>query len=356
MSLDSEFKAELEKFLADQGKTLLDLTESLSDSSSTNASPPIEPKHDTVPETVVKHIVSAPSSHRRRLRLFSGRRPVPNGEADFDNWRRQTQLIVDADDLSESEKISRLTEALLPPASNVVWALGKGVSAKDSLEGLEKAFGTTSDGEELYLLFTECYQASEEFPSDYLLRLQDLLIRAQENDGINAGRMDKARVHQFSRGCLYNDALLHTLALGKRLPPPDFVSLLHEVRQEEQKEKEKEVKRKSGQKGKGCHEQVVPQETDRVAELHEMMVALQHQISSLMPSGSAAAQARPEATNQRSNGRQRGPRKPAYRLICYNCGKDGHRMDECNGETNAVLVQQKIAARNQPAGNAEGRQ
>ena len=133
--------------------------------------------------------------------------------------------------------------------------------------------------------------------------------------------MDKARVHQFSRGCLYNDALLHTLALGKRLPPPDFVSLLHEVRHEEQKEKEKKVKRKSGLKGKGSHEQVVLQEPDRVAELHEMMIALQQQVSSLMPSGSTAAQSRPEAPNQRSNGIPRGRMKPTYHLICYNCGK-----------------------------------
>ena len=136
------------------------------------------------------------------------------------------KTAVEDKDLLESEKYNRIVESLLPPASDIVWALGKDATATQVLDGLEKAYGSTIDGDELYLKFSECYQGEHEAASDYLLRLQGILSKAVEAGGIASDRSANIRVQQFIRGCLYNDPLLVALDLKRK---PTFLFTVYSL-------------------------------------------------------------------------------------------------------------------------------
>ena len=271
----SKFEEALKTLLAEHGKTLADL--SLASPTPAKSDPDV-PKD--VEETIIKHVISSSSTQRRRLRLFSGRTPVPSGELDFEGWRRPAKQLVDDKDLSESEKFNRIVESLLPPASDIAWALGKDATSSHVLDGLEKAYGSTIDGDELYLKFSECYQSEQETASDYLLRLQGLLSKAIEAGGVAPERADNVRVQQFARGCLYNDPLLVALDLKRRQTPPDFVTLLQEVRREEQTQADRAARRKGEPKGKkvATHEQSVNEPEDKMIELSKQVTLLQQQL------------------------------------------------------------------------------
>ncbi|XP_071494323.1 paraneoplastic antigen Ma1 homolog [Diadema antillarum] len=356
----AEFNDELEKFLASQGKTLEDLTKSLGIKPTTKEPPKdSSPAPTTVPESIVRHVVSSSSVNRRRLRIFSGKLPVPNGELDFDTWRRPAQQLVDDTDLSEPEKLSRIVEALLPPASKVVWALGAGATARECVEGLEKAYGTTADAEELYLQVCSCFQYDGETASEFLVRLQDRITKAEDRGAIDKSRTSKFRTSQFLRGCLYNDALLVALDLRGRDLPLSFVQLLHEVRTEEQKQMEKEERRKAAAKPakRAAHVQAQSVEREdkdsdsnpiaiKMKQLEDLVVTLQQQLQvkdKQDPQSSRAPPTRP-------------PRRRRFPLICYNCGELGHRIDQCTNETNPTRVQKKMAERFAGQGNDGGHQ
>ena len=64
---DTEFEDALENILKAHGKTVDDLQGGQSQPNTSDQSVP-----KAMEEAVVKHVVTAPSTHRRRLRLFSG--------------------------------------------------------------------------------------------------------------------------------------------------------------------------------------------------------------------------------------------------------------------------------------------
>lgn len=260
--------------------------------------------------------------------------------------------------ISASEKLSRVIESLLPPASNIVWALGKEVTAEECLEGLEKAYGITADGDELYLRFSECFQKPGEAASEYLVRLQELMTRVQDTGGVSPDRTNNVRIHQFTRDCLYNKPLLMKLDVKKCQTPPNFVTLLQEVRLEEQREREKKEWRVREQKVVTKRVAVVaeasPAPTDEVKQLQEAVALLQQQLAAVQVSGDHRHGDSAGSGQPRSRWPQPQPQhqvqKPRarYPLICYNCGQQGHRLTQCTNETNAPLVQQQMAARSKP--------
>ena len=265
--------------------------------------------------------------------------------------------------------MSRIVESLLPPASNIVWALGNKATAEECLEGLEQAYGVTADGDELYLRFSECFQKDGELASDYLLRLQESLTRVLDGGGIDSKRADNVRVQQFTRGCLYNDTLLLRLDLKKRPTPPGFVGLLREVRQEEQRELDK-VDRRNGDK-KGTLKKLATtsnamsasptDETERISQLEEVVAKLQLQLASSNSSPVAPTRPAEQSAHQYRRNPMNTPQPRRRPIICFNCGQTGHMMSVCTNTRNAELVQQQMAARCKPStpstsGNDGGRQ
>lgn len=310
---------------------------------------------------------SNPSRSYRRLRLFSGRSPVPAGELDFDNWQRLARQLLRDDSIPDGEKKSRLTEALVPPALNVIWAVPDGSSADTYLDCLSRAYGSTADGEELLTTFRCSYQREEEKSSEYLLRIYTLLTQVVEMGGLAAADSDKALCSQFQRGCLYNEALLNMLQLSaKKDSPPPMLVLLREVRAAETLLEEKSDRRKGPAKQKRATSFVQtasapkpvkespsaasqPQTGGEVEELRQAVDRLHRRLDGLFRSRQD-----PPARDQVPTAARRYVRRV---LFCYNCGEDGHRMDACTNERNPSLVQEKMVSRQsaqRSSGNGSG--
>ena len=244
-----DFLEALEGFLLEQGKTVDDLK-------SLGLTQSVEPKVDSVAEeraqgeapNVLKVIKGSDRSYRR-LRLFSGKSPVPSGELDFENWRRLAHQLLKDDSVPEREKRSRITESLVPPALNVVWAVADGSSAQEYLDCLARAYGLTADGDELLTSFRCTYQREDEKASEYLLRLHTLLTQVVEMGGVDHDDGDKVLCSQFQRGCIFNDSLLNMLQLqARKADPPNMLLLIREVRVAENQLEEKTEKRKGSVK------------------------------------------------------------------------------------------------------------
>ncbi len=266
-----DFSDALKEFLETQNKSLDDLKGSLG----------LVEGGESASEAVTdepKVVVDKTNSSRsyRRLRLFSGRTPTPTGELDFENWRRLARQLIKDKSVSDGEKRSRVTESLVPPALDVVWAVGEGASASDYLDCLSKAYGSTADGDELLTLFRCEYQKESEKASDYLLRLHTMLTRVIEKGGVDQNSSSKLLCNQFQRGCLYNDHLLHTLQLqNKKTNPPAVLELLREVRVAETQLEEKmgrKAAHRSPPKKVSVMEQTIPTPPTKVM-LHTPMAA-----------------------------------------------------------------------------------
>lgn len=354
-----DFSDALNDFLVAQGKTLEDLKGSLGLVPEPNSIPVVGAQGEAQP--VLKIIKGSDRSYRR-LRLFSGKSPVPSGELDFENWRRLARQLLKDDSVPEREKRSRITESLVPPALNVVWAVADGSSAQEHLDTLARAYGSTADGDELLTSFRCSYQKEEEKASDYLLRLYTLLTQVIEMEGIVHEDADKTLCSQFQRGCLFNDPLLNILQLQTRKnDPPNMLLLLREVRVAESQLDEKTEKRKGSvkatkrasamaQTATACApEKTSPSHRENageVEELRQVVERLHHRLDGLFKSQNTPR--RPAAN----------PRQFTRRAIfCYNCGEDGHRMDSCTNRKNPTLVQEKMTTRmneNRSSGNAGG--
>ena len=73
-------------------------------------------KHLALPGSVVEHVHQVKSevsnSYHRRLRPFSGKDPVPNGELSFEVWCEYAEQITQDASLKEPEKLARLVDIL----------------------------------------------------------------------------------------------------------------------------------------------------------------------------------------------------------------------------------------------------
>ncbi|XP_058863391.1 paraneoplastic antigen Ma1 homolog [Acipenser ruthenus] len=176
----------------------------------------------------------------RRLRTFSGSIPTPSGEESFDSWMDQARLMVQECDCSSREKRKRIGESLKGPALEIIQAVraaNPDASPMDYLEALEHTFGTPESGEDLYFAFRSLRQQPGEKLSDFLRRLERSLKKVVLKGGIVSSRIDLVRIEQLIRGATESELMLIQLRLRERKDnPPAFLTLLNEIREEEEQE------------------------------------------------------------------------------------------------------------------------
>ncbi|KAJ8046793.1 Paraneoplastic antigen Ma1 [Holothuria leucospilota] len=371
-----KFDRELEDFLAQHGKKREDIK---------------FPGSETATKTVVEHIHKiedrAKKHDYKRLRGFSGQSPVSNGELPFSTWYLHTEQMLSESFLSEEEKRLRLSECLSPPALTLyrraAEELGPLATGAKLLEQLGKAFGMACEGKDLYTLFRDTYQEREEAASAYLLHLDERLDQAIQFGGVDRQQVDKLRLSQFIRGCIFREGLVSNLQLRQRKSrPPTLVGLLREVRIEEAEETARLTRRENARAPKKAqvnHATIEkPQGKSDLNNLSKQLGDLTAQVAALQSAPSvkpadpspmvkkdeASSASLLEAIKQLQKavcdleqGKNRRPEANRSKgIICYQCGERGHMLRDCNNAPNAELVQQRLLERSQWTGNEGGRQ
>ncbi len=353
--------------------------------------PPIEgnlmhetPITFTIPQEVqrlvVEHVVKHDPEYQAhvpstpKLRLFSGQHPKPNGEVNFTTWQLYARQLLSDTSLTERHKRRHILDSLLPPALNV--ALGAGTNAPPEVYALEleKAYGSVTGGDELYIQFIETHQNRGENSSDYLRRLHFLMQEVVEKKGVVGKHADTLLLKQFIRGC-WDEVLITQLRLKDLLTDASqselsYSSLLFKLRSYEH---EKQLK----EKRMNLHLCTPP--TRARSQLHVTVdqgcisnsdevqdsMALTRRIKEL--EAEVAKAQKPASVNKqvydqlqasgakkkRGKGKpshpvpQNQPKSPSNGGFCYRCGEDSHYLQHCTNPVNAALVQQKLVQRHE---------
>ncbi|XP_062381732.1 paraneoplastic antigen Ma1-like [Sardina pilchardus] len=384
------FKAKLQAFLAHEGKTLADMQDLCNPVTPPSAPLDLNTQLVNAISALVDKCQTAPVENTayRKLRLFSGVKPTPPGEEEYDAWAEQTTHMLDEWKCPDSLKKQRIAECLKGPAADIVRCLrvrNPNAMANDYLRALETAFGTTENATDLMFKFRNTFQLEGEKLSAYVLRLDKLLHSVLRKGGVSLTDLDKTRIEQVARGALSHDLVALRIRLTYKLrSAPSFTELLCDVREEEAMILERPAAplvAASAMVGPVEYATVSavspwrepspvsvatekgPSIESLTKEVEELKTEVTRLLSFAVSSPSVAAQTPPQSFSQKSEGRSftraHGERqdKP-YRadVFCYRCGEDGHFQRECQNSENLKKVNQRLIKLKRPAGNSPGAQ
>jgi hypothetical protein len=310
--------------------------------------------------------VSSDGPSYRKLRLFSGLKPVTPGEEEYEVWMEQAAQMISEWQCTESAKKQRIVESLRGPAADIVRFLkvsSPSATANEYLAALETVYGTTESGPDLMARFRHTYQDSGEKLSAFLYRLDKLLHRALLKGGIEAAGINRARMEQLIKGALTNDMVALRIRMTHTLQdPPSFSQLMKEVREEEHWVAARENVKASVANVASPHVPVPPELHSLKKEVKELSTQVSQLLSvaTVTPASDRAPQKMPSQTKEAMN------RDSAYKpktskltlpgIFCYNCGEDGHKKWECKAPEDLRKVNQKLMKMHRLQGNFSGAQ
>ncbi|XP_073697124.1 paraneoplastic antigen Ma1 homolog [Garra rufa] len=302
----------------------------------------------------------------RKLRLFSGLKPVPPGEEEYEVWMEQAAQMISEWQCTETAKKQRIVESLRGPAADIVRFLkvsSPSATANEYLAALETAYGATESGPDLMARFRHTYQESGEKLSAFLYRLDKLLHRALLKGGINAAGINGARMEQLIKGALTNDMVALRIRMTHTLQsPPSFSQLMKEIREEEHWVAARENVKAS------VATVVSPQASvpSELQNLKKEVKELSTQVSQLLnvatvTCASDLAPQKPSSKNPGSVNRDNPPKAKSTQplvpgIFCYKCGEDGHKKWECKAPEDLRKVNQKLIKMHRLQGNWAGAQ
>lgn len=339
--------------------------------------PTIDVNPPSIQRVVVEHVVRSsegPShfSTPGRFRVFSGKCPRPNNEADYDTWRTSVEVLMKDPSVSDSHCTHRILDSLLPPASEMTKHLGPQAKPLAYLELLDSAYGAVEDGDELYARFMNTLQNDGEKPSAFLQRLHVALSTTMRRGGVSSHNFDQQLLKQFCRGCWENSLIIDLQLEQRKKNPPSFAELLLLLRTEEDKQATKMSRMKqhlgntkpaysTSKQRVMSHLQTAHATTEsdnctEVEMLRKQIADISSQIKSMTAESqkqklpkqkakSLASCAKADTNLMKKKGSQQSPSvklsskpRPWY---CFQCGEDGHVVSACDNEPNPSLVAAK---------------
>lgn len=367
-----EFQAKLLSFLQNEGKSIADVKGLLSppsldvNTALINAISSLVDKCNAAP---------ADTQSYRKLRMFSGLRPTPGGEEEYDAWAEQTTHMLEEWQCGDGVKKQRIVESLKGPASDIIRFLraqNPVATANDYMQALETAFGTTESSSDLLVKFRHTFQSEGEKLSTYLLRLDKLLHFVFRKGGLQLSDMNRLRTEQVVRGALPHDMIAMRIRMTHKLrEPPSFSELLKEVREEEDMLQSRNDA-KSAVMSKPVTSVTKPSPEVKIdlemEQLKSELSAIKAEMNNLKVSTVAAATVWPETKSPKyeppnKNEYKRNPsaQRPKTSLdvpgvFCYRCGEDGHYMRECGNAENLQRVNKRLIKLTRKLENYHGAQ
>lgn len=332
----------------------------------------------SVQRVVVEHVIKteSQSSYVSKIRTFSGRTPKPNGEVDYETWHTQVELLLSDPSSADTQKVRKILDSLLSPASDLVKSLGIDSLPTLYLTQLDAAFGVVADGEELYAAFLSTNQNAGEKPSDYLNRLHLMLDRAITGGGVSTEGSHKQLIRQFCRGCWDQTMLIELQLEHQKTNPPSFPELLLLLRKQEERRLTKlnRMKKHLGSAKAMSHMHTVyglshcDEESDEAVlsqkapakqsltetqKLAQEVAELKKQLASYKPASRPNEPHHVENLNENAvRGNCMVSNVTNHRMnmntsnmprawFCFKCGEDGHIAALCLNEQNPAAVRQK---------------
>ena len=168
---------------------------------------------------------------------FSGEAPVPSGQVDFDSWESAVSRALAKKPMDDV--ITAMQQSLVKPARSLVDRLLNAGDGHGVVKRLRSAYGTVFDKHQLMKEFYNFTQALKETPSAFLNRLFLHLEKCQRAGIILQDEAASVLLKQFNSGCT-DQCIIDRLRLEeKENNPPDFGSLLMDIRREEAKQTKK---------------------------------------------------------------------------------------------------------------------
>lgn len=316
--------------------------------------------------------------------MFSGLKPTPTGEEEYDAWADQTAHMLDEWKCPDSLKKQRMAECLKGPAADIVRCLrmsNPNATANDYLAALETAFGTTENATDLMFKFRNTFQFEGERLSAYLLRLDKLLHTVFRKGGISLADMDKTRIEQVTRGSLPHDLVALRVKLTYKFQSaPTFTDLLRDVREEEAMILERPAPTHASASVMAAPVECVSvsavppwrepsprtasmEKGPSVERLTKEVEELRTEVTRLLSFAVSSTAAAPPRFSRNSEGKpftkaraERQEKPYQAEVFCYKCGEDGHFQRECQNPENLRKVNQRLIRMKRQSGNSSGPQ
>ena len=209
------------------------------------------------------------------VRPFSGAIPVPSDHIDFPTWFKAETLLCKHADLSECEKVSRIHNSLSPPALDMVQSALDSGSSKTVLGLLQSIYGSVEDPRDLLNDFNASLMSSKEQPSEYLNRLYLKLEELKCRKVVSFDEAPKLLLKQFIYGCTDETIILKFRLEEKEDNPPDYSTLLLNLRREEAKR----VKKLCVRNYRSCTQSAKTEDSE-IKQLKKEVESLQTQLAS----------------------------------------------------------------------------
>ena len=327
--------------------------------------------------TGTSRVVIQSGGYVNKLRQFSGKTPVPNGECDFLTWYAAASRIQKNKEMPEHEKIQRIQNSLSKPALETAQQTLEVGSSAQVLSLLQKVYDNVEDPKDLLNKFNNTVQGSvdskecKETASEYLSRLYLLINTLIRRGAVDVDDVSSTLLKQFIYGCNDENLLLKLRLEEKELNPPDYGTLLLAIRKEEAKRTRRQMTSRMARSN-----QVQVSETSELEALKREIISLKEQlhtagqksqpdkletmrreISQLKQQqqrGSDNLHQQKPHTDTASTGKKASASQTKPRLrFCFKCGLNGHLIWSCSNEANSKLVAQRFEEAKKE-GNAQG--
>ena len=166
------------------------------------------------------------------LSSFSGADPVPQKEVCFEDWKKETNYIINSKAYSELKINQTLRNSLRGQARKVVNNLRPDVSTAEIIAKLERVFGNVASGASIVQEFYNAYQKPDESTTNWGLRLEELFEKARDKGHVVQEQKELMLRNKFWRDLHRQDlkAITHVYFVSDDI---DFETLRQKVKTEE---------------------------------------------------------------------------------------------------------------------------